>query len=226
MNFRGSTGFGKKFVNAGNKEWAGKMHDDLLDAVDWAVKEKIADAGQGRHHRRQLRRLCHAGRPDVHARRFACGVDIVGPSNLMTLLASIPPYWTAFIEVFDDARRRSAHRGGQEAAGRALAADARRQDQEAAADRPGRERPARQAGGGRPDREGDEGQEDSGDVCAVPRRRPRLRAAAEPLVVLRGDRGLPGQYLGGRFEPIGNDFKGANLKVLEGAEKCPAWPTP
>src|SRR5205807_2301870 len=43
VNFRGSTGFGKAFVNAGNKEWAGKMHDDLIDAVDWAVKEKIAD---------------------------------------------------------------------------------------------------------------------------------------------------------------------------------------
>ena len=43
VNYRGSTGFGKKFANAGNKEWAGKMHDDLLDAVDWAVKEKIAD---------------------------------------------------------------------------------------------------------------------------------------------------------------------------------------
>ena len=43
VNYRGSTGFGKKFANAGNHEWAGKMHDDLLDAVDWAVKEKIAD---------------------------------------------------------------------------------------------------------------------------------------------------------------------------------------
>ena len=40
VNFRGSTGFGKKFVNAGNKEWAGKMHDDLIDAVDWAVARK------------------------------------------------------------------------------------------------------------------------------------------------------------------------------------------
>ena len=43
MNFRGSTGFGKDFVNAGDREWAGKMHDDLIDAVDWAVDEKIAD---------------------------------------------------------------------------------------------------------------------------------------------------------------------------------------
>jgi len=42
VNFRGSTGFGKRFVNAGNREWAGKMHDDLLDAVDWAVREGVA----------------------------------------------------------------------------------------------------------------------------------------------------------------------------------------
>ena len=69
VNYRGSTGFGKKFANAANKEWAGKMHDDLIDAVNWAVKEKIADPIQSRHHRRQLRRLRHAGRPDLHARR-------------------------------------------------------------------------------------------------------------------------------------------------------------
>ena len=43
VNYRGSTGFGKKFINAGDREWAGKMHDDLIDAVDWAVAEGIAD---------------------------------------------------------------------------------------------------------------------------------------------------------------------------------------
>jgi len=43
VNFRGSTGFGKSFVNAGDREWAGKMHDDLIDAVDWAVAQGIAD---------------------------------------------------------------------------------------------------------------------------------------------------------------------------------------
>ena len=68
VNFRGSTGFGKKFTNAGNKEWAGKMHDDLLDAVDWAVDREDRRSETRRDHGRQLRRLCHAGRPDVHAR--------------------------------------------------------------------------------------------------------------------------------------------------------------
>ena len=69
VNYRGSTGFGKEFINAGNKEWAGKMHDDLLDAVDWAVEDKDRAQGQGRDHGRQLRRLRDAGRADVHARR-------------------------------------------------------------------------------------------------------------------------------------------------------------
>ena len=70
VNYRGSTGFGKDFVNAGNKEWAGKMHDDLLDAVEWAVNEEDHHAGQGRHLRRHVRRLRHAGRPHVHARHL------------------------------------------------------------------------------------------------------------------------------------------------------------
>ena len=50
VNFRGSTGFGKKFLNAGNREWAGKMHDDLLDAVEWAVKEGYRRPEEGRDH--------------------------------------------------------------------------------------------------------------------------------------------------------------------------------
>ncbi len=70
VNYRGSTGFGKGFINASNKEWAAKMHDDLLDAVDWAVKQKITTQGQGRHLRRFVWRLRHAGWPHVHARHL------------------------------------------------------------------------------------------------------------------------------------------------------------
>ena len=62
VNYRGSTGFGKKFISAGNLEWGRKMHDDLIDAVDWAVAQGVDDGGQGRDHRRLLRRLCHARR--------------------------------------------------------------------------------------------------------------------------------------------------------------------
>lgn len=93
VNYRGSTGFGKEFINAANKEWAKAMHDDLLDAVDWAIKEKITDVDRvaiyGGSYGGYATLVGLTFTPDV----FACGVDIVGPSNLITLLETIPPYW-------------------------------------------------------------------------------------------------------------------------------------
>ena len=98
VNYRGSTGFGKNFVNAANGEWATKMHDDLLDAVDWAIAKKIADptkvAIMGGSYGGYATLVGLTFTPD----KFACGVDIVGPSNLVTLLQSIPPYWAAEID--------------------------------------------------------------------------------------------------------------------------------
>jgi dipeptidyl aminopeptidase/acylaminoacyl peptidase len=102
VNYRGSTGFGKKFANAGEKQWAAKMHDDILDAADWAVAEKIADpkkiAIMGGSYGGYETLVGLTFSPD----RFACGVDIVGPSNLMTLLKSIPPYWGPALQMFKD----------------------------------------------------------------------------------------------------------------------------
>jgi dipeptidyl aminopeptidase/acylaminoacyl peptidase len=102
VNFRGSTGFGKKFVNAGDKEWAGKMHDDLIDVVDWAIKEKIADpkkvAIMGGSYGGYATLVGLTFTPD----KFACGVDIVGPSNLVTLLGTIPAYWAPMKQLFKD----------------------------------------------------------------------------------------------------------------------------
>ena len=67
VNYRGSTGFGKDFINAGNLQWGKKMHDDLIDSVDWAVANGMTHARQGRDHGRQLRRLRDARRPHLHA---------------------------------------------------------------------------------------------------------------------------------------------------------------
>ncbi|MFZ5787863.1 MAG: prolyl oligopeptidase family serine peptidase [Acidobacteriota bacterium] len=101
VNFRGSTGFGKKFLNAGNGQWGvGTMQHDLTDAVKWAIDKGIADA----------KKVCIYGgsyggyatlaglvfTPDL----YACGVDIVGPSNIKTLLAAIPPYWAPMKRMF------------------------------------------------------------------------------------------------------------------------------
>ena len=94
-NFRASTGFGKSFISAGDLQWGKKMHDDLLDAVDWAVKsgvtlpDKVAIMGGSYGGYATLAGMAFT--PDV----FACGVDIVGPSNLETLLKTIPAYWEA-----------------------------------------------------------------------------------------------------------------------------------
>jgi dipeptidyl aminopeptidase/acylaminoacyl peptidase len=94
-NFRSSTGFGKKFLAAGYLEWGAAMHDDLLDAVTWAIEQGITTADQvaimGGSYGGYAVLAALAFTPDV----FACGVDIVGPSNLNTLLASIPAYWEA-----------------------------------------------------------------------------------------------------------------------------------
>ena len=98
VNFRGSTGFGKAFVNAGDLEWGGKMHDDLIDAVQWAIAEEIADPARvaiyGRSYGGYATLVGLTFTPDV----FCCGAEQVGPSNLETMLATPPPYWASFYE--------------------------------------------------------------------------------------------------------------------------------
>ena len=95
VNYRASTGFGKKFLNAGNKQWGLTMHDDLIDAVNWAVKQGVTTADKvaimGGSYGGYAALAGVAFTPTT----FACAVDIVGPSNLETLLATIPPYWEA-----------------------------------------------------------------------------------------------------------------------------------
>lgn len=100
VNFRGSTGYGKDFVNAGDREWGAKMHDDLIDAVDWVVAQGHADPARvaiyGGSYGGYAALVGAAFTPDV----FACAVDIVGPSNLKTLVESIPPYWAPMVAQF------------------------------------------------------------------------------------------------------------------------------
>jgi dipeptidyl aminopeptidase/acylaminoacyl peptidase len=97
VNYRGSTGYGKSFVAAGDREWGGKMHDDLVDAVGYAVSQGWADQSRvaiyGGSYGGYAALVGAAFTPDV----FCCAVDIVGPSNLKTLLETIPPYWAPMI---------------------------------------------------------------------------------------------------------------------------------
>ena len=100
VNYRGSTGYGKAFVNAGDREWGGKMQDDLSDAVAFAVGQGWADPGRvaiyGGSYGGYAALAGAAFTPDL----FCCAVDIVGPSNLKTLIETIPPYWAPMVAQF------------------------------------------------------------------------------------------------------------------------------
>lgn len=99
VNFRGSTGYGKAFLNAGNKEWGGKMHDDLVDAVRWAVAQRVANPERvaifGGSYGGYAALVGATFTPEL----FRCAVDIVGPSSLITFIETIPPYWTAYLSM-------------------------------------------------------------------------------------------------------------------------------
>ena len=101
VNFRGSTGYGKEYLNAGNREWAGKMHCDIIDGKNWLIDQGIAKAD----------RVAIAGGSyggfetlvglTFTPKEFCCGIDIVGPSNIATLIETAPPYWGPFMSIFN-----------------------------------------------------------------------------------------------------------------------------
>ncbi len=100
INFRGSVGYGKDFVNAGDKEWGGKMQDDISDGAAWLVQEGIADpkriAIYGGSYGGYATLSGVTSTPDL----YACGISMVGPSNLITFIQTIPPYWAPMMAVF------------------------------------------------------------------------------------------------------------------------------
>ncbi len=221
VNYRGSTGFGKAFVNAGDLEWGRRMHDDLIDAVEWAVREKIAlpdkIAIYGGSYGGYATLVGLTFTPD----RFACGVDIVGPSNLVTLLESIPPYWKSFFE--DMARRVGDPRTPE---GRKLLTE---RSPLTYVDRISRPLLIAQGANDPRVKQAESDQivaamkaknlavtyvlyPDEGHGFARPQNRLSFYAIAE---------GFLAQCLGGRYEPIGNDFDGSSLQVPVGAQHVP-----
>ncbi len=100
MNFRGSTGYGRAFWEAGFKQWGKKMQDDVSDGVDYVIGQGIADP----------KRVCIYGASyggyaalaglTFTPEKYACGVDFVGVSNLFTFIKSIPPYWKPMLDMF------------------------------------------------------------------------------------------------------------------------------
>jgi dipeptidyl aminopeptidase/acylaminoacyl peptidase len=221
VNFRGSTGFGKRFLNAGNREWAGKMHDDLIDAVQWAVREGIADKGRvailGGSYGGYAALVGLTFTPDV----FACGVDIVGPSNLVTLLNTIPPYWEPGIAMFTT--RVGDHRteGGR-----------RFLESRSPLTFVDRIRRPLLIGQGANDPRVKQSEADQ-IVTAMQRQgipvtyvlypdeghgfaRPENRLSFNVVV-----EAFLSRHLGGRVEPVGRDFEGSTITVPTGAEDVP-----
>ncbi len=224
VNFRGSTGFGKKFINAGNREWASRMHDDLLDAVDWAIAEKIADPAKiaimGGSYGGYATLVGLTFTPD----KFACGVSIVGPSNLVTLLESVPPYWQPMLEML--VTRVGDHRTEE---GRKFLTD---RSPLSRVDRIVRPLLIGQGANDPRVKQAESDQivqamkqrkipvtyalySDEGHGFARPENRMSFYAVAEQFLA---------RILGGRSEPIGDDLRGSSLTVPEGAEAIPGLP--
>jgi len=221
VNFRGSTGFGKAFTNAGDGEWAGKMHDDLIDGVQWAVQQgvttqdKVAIMGGSYGGYATLVGLTFT--PDA----FACGVDIVGPANLNTLLSTVPPYWASFFEQL--ARRMGDPRTEE---GKAWLTERSPLTRVDAISKPlliGQ-------GANDPRVKQDESDQivnamtakdipvtyvlfpDEGHGFHRPENNKAFNAVAE---------GFLSQCLGGRAQPIGEEFAGSSITVPTGAEGVP-----
>ncbi|MCS6896222.1 MAG: S9 family peptidase [Bacteroidia bacterium] len=102
VNFRGSTGYGKAFINAGNKQWGtGIMQHDLTDAVQQLIKEGIFDpkrvAIMGGSYGGYATLAGVTFTPEL----YACGISIVGPSSIITLIRSVPPYWRPLMKIFE-----------------------------------------------------------------------------------------------------------------------------
>jgi len=221
VNYRASTGFGKGFVNAGNLQWGRKAHDDLLDAVDWAVREKVTTPDKVAIYGGSYGGYATLAGLTMTPDKFACGVDIVGPSNLITLLNSIPPYWKAFFEEF-------ANRVGDPRTeeGKKLLTE---RSPLTHADRISKPLLIAQGANDPRVKQAESDQivaamkakklpvtyvlyPDEGHGFARPQNRLSFYAVAE---------GFLSQCLGGRQEQVGKDFDGSSIKVLDGADFVP-----
>jgi dipeptidyl aminopeptidase/acylaminoacyl peptidase len=221
VNYRGSTGYGKAFVAAADHEWGGRMHDDLIDAVNWAIARGFADPKRigfyGGSYGGYSALVAATKTPEV----FACIVDEFGISNLITFMATIPPYWGPFFSVWKN-------RVGDPAteAGRAFLRD---RSPLTHIDRA--TKPILIAQGMRDVRVVPAESEqmvralqakdipvtyltfpDEGHGFVRPENRLAFTAVAEAFLA---------KHLGGPFQPIGNDFAGSTIKIETGGELVP-----
>lgn len=221
VNYRGSTGFGKAFLNASNGEWAGKMHDDLLDAVQWAVDEGIAQEDKVAIMGGSYGGYATLVGLTFTPKTFVCGVDIVGPSSLVTLVNNVPPYWSRFMPMM---KLRMGDWTTEEGRADLLARSPLTKVDQI-------ERPLLIGQGANDPRvtqlEADQIVEameakgipvtyalypDEGHGFARPENRTSFNAVVEAFL---------SKHLGGRYEPLGDDLEGSSLLVPAGVEGVP-----
>jgi dipeptidyl aminopeptidase/acylaminoacyl peptidase len=221
VNYRGSTGFGKAFIKAADREWGGRMHDDLIDAVDWAVAQGIADPKRvgffGGSYGGYSALTAATKTPEV----FACIVDLFGISNLITFMATIPPYWGPWFSVW---KNRLGDPDTE--AGRAFLAERSPINHLERATRP-----ILIAQGMRDVRV--VAAESEQMVAALKQRSVPVTYVTFPdeghgfvrpqnrLAFYGVTEAFLAKHLGGRYQPIGNDLAGSSLKVETGGELIP-----
>ncbi len=222
VNFRGSTGFGKSFVNAADGEWAGKMHDDLIDAVDWAIAQRIADPARIAIYGASYGGYSALVGATFTPQKFACAVDLFGVSNLVTFVKAIPPYWGPWSSVWktrmgdhttEEGRKFLASRsplsfvdrivkplligqGGNDV--RVIAAES----EQIVAEMQRRNIPVTYVYYG-----------DEGHGFRRPENRRSFTAVVEAFLA---------QHLGGSCEPVGEDFAGSSIEFRAGRQLIPS----
>jgi dipeptidyl aminopeptidase/acylaminoacyl peptidase len=221
VNYRESTGFGKNFTNAGNLEWGRKMQDDLIDAVNWSIKQGIADPQKIAIMGGSYGGYATLAGLTFTPRLFSCGVDICGPSNLTSLLESVPAYWLPQMELWTS--RVGDYRTKE---GRELLKERSPINYADKIQRP------LLIGQGANDprvRQNESDQivnvmhvknlsvtyviySDEGHGFARPENKISFFAVAEAFLA---------KHLGGRYEPIGMDFNGSTIAVPIGADEVP-----
>jgi dipeptidyl aminopeptidase/acylaminoacyl peptidase len=222
VNFRGSTGFGKAFVNAADREWAGKMHDDLIDAVDWAIAERVADPAKVAIYGASYGGYSALVGATFTPEKFACAIDLFGISNLITFYKAIPPYWSSWASVWktrmgdaatEEGRKFLASRSPLTFVDRIVrplligqgANDVRvtpeESDQIVAAMQK-RNIPVTYVY-----------YKDEGHGFRRPENRRSFTAVVEAFLA---------QHLGGRFEPVGEDFAGSSIEFRAGRNLIPS----
>ena len=225
VNFRGSTGFGKAFVSAADLQWGARMHDDLIDALDWAIAQGIADPQRVGFYGASYGGYAALTAATKTPERFACIVDIFGISNLLTFMATIPPYWRAWFSVWKNRvgnpdteegraflRSRSPVFHLERATRPILIAQGMQDVRVVAAE--SEQMVAALKKNGAPVTYVTFPDEGHGFV------RPENRLAFFAIV-----EAFLARHLGGRYESVGADFAGSSLKVETGGELIPGLTT-